>query len=216
MKIGQFQTVDDFKAYMRRRMEADARTEYDNAYFDDLLDQMVGLCSFKYAPHMLDEEIHSVQHSLQDTLAQQRMDLDTYLKVRKLTMEDLTEQELKPMAVKRLQRSLLVTEISKNEDLKPSDEELESSFHQTVNEISMSYDPKDMKKNFSNKNFSQAVAFEAANRAMNRKVLEHLRDMASGKSASMKSKEKPAEGETKPKKASRAKKASTEETESAA
>lgn len=217
MKIGQFQTVDDFKAYMRRRMEADAKTEYDNTYFDELLDEMVSLSSFKYAPHMLDEEIHSVQHSLQDTLSQQRMDLETYLKVRKLTMDELIEKELKPMAVKRLERSLLVTEVSKKEDLKPSDEELENSFHQTVNEISMSYNPKDMKKNFSNKNFSQAVAFEAANRAMNRKVLEHLRDMATGKQIGKTSKEKSAVSEAKPKKTTRAKKASTEEnTETAA
>lgn len=216
MKIGQFKTVDDFKAYMRRRLEADAKADYDNTYFDELLDQMVSLSSFKYAPHMLDEEIHSVQHSLQDTLTQQRMDLDTYLKVRKLTMDELIESELKPMAIKRLERSLLVTEISKTKDLKPTDEELESSFHQTVNEISMSYDAKDMRKSFSDKNFSQAVAFEAANRAMNRKVLEHLRDMASGKPAGKKSAEKPAEGETKPKKTTRAKKASTEQTDSAA
>ncbi|GAP20985.1 trigger factor [Leptolinea tardivitalis] len=215
MKIGQFQTVDDFKAYLRRRLEADAKAEYDNAYFDDLLDKMVALCSFKYAPHMLDEELHSVQHSLQDTLAQQQMDLDTYLKVRKLTMEELVEKELKPIAVKRLERSLLVTEISKKEKLELSDEELESSFNQTVNEISMSYDMKHIRKNFNNKNFSQAVAFEAANRAMNRKVLEYLRGIASGSTSSEKSAEKPAEGEAKPKKTSRAKKTTSEEPKSA-
>jgi trigger factor len=128
LKIGQFNSVDDFKAYLRRRLEADAKAEYDNTYFDDLLDKMVALSSFKYAPHMLDEEIHSVQHSLQDTLAQQQMDLETYLKVRKLTMDELAEKELKPVAVKRLERSLLVTEISKTQSLQPSDEELESSF----------------------------------------------------------------------------------------
>jgi trigger factor len=223
LKIGQFQSVDDFKAYMRRRLEADAKGEYDNTYFDDLLDKMIALCSFKYAPHMLDEEIHSTQHSLQDTLAQQQMDVETYLKVRKLTMDELIEKELKPVAVKRLERSLLVTEISKQEKLQLSDEELESSFNQTVNEISMSYDAKNMRKNFSDKKFSQAVAFEAANRAMNRKVLEYLRDIASGKPAGKKAeakptkaKTKPVETEAKPKKAPRAKKAGTEETESAA
>lgn len=215
MKIGQFQTVDDFKAYLRRRLEADAKSEYDSKYYDDLLDKMVALSSFKYAPHMLDEEIHSTQHSLQDTLAQQRMDLDTYLKIRKLTMEELTEKELKPVAVKRLERSLLVTEISKREKLELSDEELESSFNQTVNEISMSYDQKQIRKNFSNQQFSQAVAFEAANRAMNRKVLEYLRGLASGKPAGEKKADKPAEGEAKPKKASRAKKADSDGEKSA-
>lgn len=226
MKIGQFNSVDDFKAYMRRRLEADAKAEYDNKYFDDLLDKMVALCSFKYAPHMLDEEIHSTQHSLQDTLAQQQMDLDTYLKVRKLTMEELIDKELKPVAVKRLERSLLVTEISKKEKLELTDQELESSFNQTVNEISTSYDMKRLRKNMSNEKISQAVAFEAANRAMNRKVLEFLRRLASGEPAEAKEKKgkkaakavesevKTAEDEAKPKKA-RVKKASTEETKPA-
>jgi trigger factor len=209
MKIGQFQTVDTFKDYMRRRLEADSKAEYDGQYYDDLLDKMVALCSFKYAPHMLEEETHSVLHSLQDTLAQQQMDLDTYLKVRKLTMEELEEKELKPVAVKRLERSLLVTEVSKQEKLEVTDEELENSFNQTVNEISMTLDQKQIRKNFNDKKFSQAVAFEAANRAMNRKVLEYLRGLASGAPAAEKPADKAVEGEAKPKKP-RAKKAAVE------
>jgi trigger factor len=215
LKIGQFNTVDDFKAYLRRRLEADAKAEYDNIYFDDLLDKTVALSTFKYAPHLLDEEIHSVQHSLQDTLARQQMDLETYLKVRKLSMDDLIEQELKPVAVKRLERSLLVTEISKTEKLELSDDELEKSFNQTINEMSSTYDMKRVRKNLSNERLSQAVAFEAANRAMNRKVLEHLRDIATGKSPKKKSASTADEGEVKPKKAARAKKVKTEEAESA-
>lgn len=215
MKIGQFQNVDAFKDYMRRRLEADSKAEYDGQYYDDLLDKMVALCSFKYAPHMLEEETHSVLHSLQDTLAQQQMDLDTYLKVRKLSMEELEEKELKPVAVKRLERSLLVTEISKTEKLELTDDELENSFNQTVNEISQSYDAKQIRKNFNDKKFSQAVAFEAANRAMNRKVLEHLRSIASGAPAAEKPAKKAAEGEAKPKKP-RAKKAAAETPEAAA
>lgn len=215
LKIGQFNSIDDFKAYLRRRLEADAKTEYDNTYFDDLLDKMVALSTFKYAPHLLEEEIHSVQHSLQDTLARQQMDMETYLKVRKMTMSELEEKELKPVAVKRLERSLLVTEISKTEKLELSDEELEHSFNQTVNEMSASYDMKQMRKNFSNERLSQAVAFEAANRAMNRKVLEYLRDIASGKPATAKADEPVAEGEVKPKKTARAKKAKADEAETA-
>lgn len=215
MKIGQFNSVDDFKIYLRRRLEADAKAEYDNTYFDELLDKVVDLSTFKYAPHMLDEEIHSVQHSLQDTLARQRMDLETYLKVRKLTMEELIESELKPVAVKRLERSLLVTEISKTEKLELTDAELEQSFNQTINEMSSSYDMKQMRKNFSNEKLSQAVAFESANRAMNRKVLEFLRDNASGKPAAAKKEKPAAEGDAKPKKAPRAKKVKPEESEPA-
>jgi trigger factor len=215
MKIGQFNSVDDFKSYLRRRLEADAKTEYDNKYFDDLLDKMVALSSFKYAPHMLDEEIHSVQHSLQDTLARQQMDLETYLKVRKLTMDDLINQELKPVATKRLERSLLVTEISKAEKLELSDEELEQSFNQTINEMSSSYDMKQMRKNFSNERLSQAVAFEAANRAMNRKVLEYLKTIASGKPKAVKTVEPAADGEEKPKKTVRAKKVKADEADPA-
>jgi trigger factor len=212
MKIGQFQAVDAFKDYMRRRLEADNKAEYDGQYYDDLLDKMVALCSFKYAPHMLEEETHSVLHSLQDTLAQQQMDLDTYLKVRKLSMEELEEKELKPVAVKRLERSLLVTEVSKQEKLEVTDEELENSFNQTVNEISMTLDQNQIRKSFNDKKFSQAVAFEAANRAMNRKVLEYLRGLASGTPSAEKPAEKAAEGEAKPKKP-RAKKVAAEASE---
>ncbi|MEI8131635.1 MAG: trigger factor [Leptolinea sp.] len=215
MKIGEFISVDEFRDYLRRRLESDAKAEYDTKYFDELMDKMVALSTFKYAPHILDEEIHSVQHSLEDTLARQKMDLETYLKIRKMTVSELIEKELKPVAIKRLKRSLLVTETSKTEKLELSDEELELSFNQTVNEMSSSNDLKDMRKNYSKEQLSQAVAFEAANRAMSRKVLEFLRDMASGNSTATKTDEPVVEVATKPKKTTRAKKAKTDETEAA-
>jgi hypothetical protein len=87
---------------------------------------------------------------------------------------------------------------------------------------------KRMRKNFSNEKFSQAVAFEAANRAMNRKVLEYLRNMASSETttenkvakpkkaaSAAKTETEPVEGEAKPKKAARAKKAAADETKPA-
>jgi hypothetical protein len=77
---------------------------------------------------------------------------------------------------------------------------------------------KQMRKNFSNERLSQAVAFEAANRAMNRKVMEYLKGLASGKPKATKATkvvEPAAEGVEKPKKAVRAKKVKADEADSA-
>ncbi len=71
----------------------------------------------KYHQHALEHEGEHVLEDLGQRLAQQGMDLDTYFKVRNTTREQFIEDEVKPVAKKRFERSLVLDEIVRREKI---------------------------------------------------------------------------------------------------
>ncbi len=129
---------------------------------------------------MLDDEIHSVLHTIERDLARQNMDLDTYLKVRQLERDAFIEQEVKPTAVRRLERSLLLDEVARAEKIELDNQELESTFSETLAELQSSGDFENTRKKVGANRLANAVAMEAVSRLMNRRVLERLKAIATG------------------------------------
>jgi FKBP-type peptidyl-prolyl cis-trans isomerase (trigger factor) len=161
-----------------------------------------------------------VVESIQQDLAQQRMELDTYLKTIKKEKTVWMEEDVKPAAKKRLERSIVLDELAKVEKIEVGNEELQNEFTQMISEMQYGTDPKKLQKELKSERFANALAMEAASRLLNRKVLECLKDIATGKAAekAAEKKEEPvAEGDAeKPVKAKKAAKKETAETESAA
>ena len=83
---------------------------------------------------MLDHEVEHVIEDLKSRLAEQSLDMAAYLKSREMDEEKFTTEEAKPIAMKRLERSLILDEIAKVEKLEVSQEMLQSSFEQTWGE----------------------------------------------------------------------------------
>jgi len=119
---------------------------------------------------------------LSQRLSQQGMDLDTYFKVRNTTREQFIEEEVKPVAKKRFERSLILDEIVRLEKLEESNESLDAEFNQTLNAMVMQ--GLDMKKIRGGKKgqqqLAQAVAMESASRVLTRNALDMLKSIAVG------------------------------------
>ncbi len=87
-----------------------SKAEYDDKYFVDLIEKIKEGATLKYHQHSLEHEGEHVLEDLSQRLAQQNMDLDTYFKVRNTTREQFIEEEVKPVAKKRFERSLILDE----------------------------------------------------------------------------------------------------------
>jgi hypothetical protein len=83
---------------------------------------------------MLDREIDIFIDQLENRLAQQKMDIETYIKMRKIDSIAL-RTEITPQAEERLKRTLLLLEIAKAEDIHVENSELESESMRTLDEI---------------------------------------------------------------------------------
>lgn len=178
-QVGQFETVDELREAVRKSLEADSLEEYEAGYFNQVIDKIQAQAKLKYPPQAVDEEAHSVLHNIEADLARQKMDLPTYLKLRKLEEAQFIEQEVRPAAVRRLERSLLLNEISKKEELKLDESMFESQYRRTLMELQGQVDLQKMQKK-GNERLANAIAMEAVNRTMNRQVLARLKKIAGG------------------------------------
>lgn len=183
---------DELKSSIKEQLETNKRNEYDNQYYDDLLEKIVKSSKIKYPPQMLDDEIQDVLKNIEDDLANQNLDLDTYLKLNKREKDEFIEKDVKPAAQKRLAHALVIEEISRQEKVELDQEELRQEFSRSFVQMQSAPNFKDLQKEFTTKNLSNMVVMQAATRLRNRRTLEKLKAIVTGEA------ETPAENESKP------------------
>ena len=179
----QYQTLDQLKEVLQKENEARSRSEYDDEYFAKVIDQIKEGAVIKYPPQVLEHESEHVLDDLKQRLSSQGMDMATYFKVRNTTQEKFTEEEVAPVAKKRLERGLILDEIARQQKIQIDEEALRGEFDQTINQLA--YQGLDLEKlskqgKQAQENFSSAVANESAARLMTRRTLERLKIIAMG------------------------------------
>ncbi len=145
----QYDTLEKLTEDIRKSLERQAKEDYDNAYNDKIMKEILKAAVVKYPPQMLERETDMYLHQLEDRLAQQKLDMDAYLKVRKMDAAALRE-ETKPLAEDRLRRTLVLLEISKLENIKVENSELERESMRTLDELGRMMPPDQAKKTLTN------------------------------------------------------------------
>ena len=200
---GQYETLDELKEALMKDLEIRAKDEYDDEYYLELLEKVKAGATIKYPPQVVEHEAEHVLDDLRQRLEQQGLDLETYFKMRQTTQEEFLEEEAKPVAIKRLERSLILDQIARDEKIEVDESALQDEFGHTLNELQ--YQGMDLSKVRGGKRGQQqvaeAIAMQSANRLMTRHTLERIKAIATGEY-----KPEEAEAEEKPKKASTKKK----------
>jgi trigger factor len=180
--VGEFENMDALREAVKKDLEARTQAEYDDDYFVELIDKIKSGATIKYPPQVLEHESEHVIEDLRRRLSSQGLDLETYVKVRNTSMDKFMEEEVQPVAVKRLERSLILDEIARAEKIEVDEESLNQEFGQTLTE--MQYQGADLTKigggKRAQKEFAEAVAMESANRLMTRRTMERLKAIALG------------------------------------
>jgi trigger factor len=197
-KAGAGQTVDELKEAIKKDVESRSQAEYDDKYFVDLIEKIKEGATIKYHEHTLEHEGEHVLQDLTNRLSQQGMDLETYFKVRETTREKFMEEEVNPVAKKRLERGLILDEIVRKEKIQIDNESLDAEYNNAVNGLAMQ--GVDFSKlrggKQGQKRLSEAIAMDAANRVMTRKALDMIKSIAIGEYKPVEeAKEETAQGE---------------------
>jgi trigger factor len=181
-KTGAGETVDDLKKAVKQDVENRSQNTYDDKYFVDLIEKVKEGATIKFNDHTLEHEGEHVLQDLSQRIAQQGMDLETYFKMRGTTREQFTEEEVKPVAKKRLERGLILDEIVRKENIQIDNDALDAEFNSSMNALVMqgmdfSKIPGGKK---GQRELSQAIAMESASRVITRKALNTLKSIATG------------------------------------
>jgi len=218
--VGQYENFEALKEALKKDVEDRARADYDDEYFARLIDTIKEGATIKYAQHTLEHEAEHVVDDLRQRLSQQGLDLETYYKMRNTDAKKFFEEEAKPVAQKRLERSLIMDEISRQQNIEVDNEALDAEFNNTLMNLQMQginlNEIKGGKKG--QQQVAEAVAMESANRVLTRRTLDRLKAIATGefkveKKAEADELTEEAEVKSKPKKTEAAK-ASKKETKS--
>lgn len=173
-------SLDALKDAIKKDVEASSQAEYDDKYFADLIEKVKEGATLKYNQHSVEHEGEHVLEELQQRLGQQGMDLPTYFKLRNTTQEKFVEEEVAPVAKKRLERSLVLDELIRKEGIKVDNAALDTQFSQTLSELQM------QGMNFAElrggrkgqQQLAEAVAMESASRVLTRRALDMLKSIA--------------------------------------
>ena len=179
---GAGETLASLREAVTKDVAMRSQAAYDDKYFVDLIEKIKEGAAFKYNEHSLEHEGEHVLEDLSQSLSRKGMDLETYFKLRNTTREQFIEEEVKPVAKKRLERSLILDEIVRREKLEVDNASLDVEFNNTLSSLSMQ--GLDFSKMRGGKKgqqqLAQAVAVESANRVLTRSALDMLKSIAVG------------------------------------
>jgi trigger factor len=179
---GAGETVDALKETMQKEVENRSRAEYDDKYFVDLIEKIKEGANIKYAQQSLDHESEHVLEDLEQRLSQQGLDMQTYFKMRNTTREKFIEDEVLPVARKRLERSLILDELIRQEKIQVDNTALDAEFNNTLTELQMQGVNLGQIQGGrqGQQRVAEAVAMESASRLLTRRALETLKAIATG------------------------------------
>jgi trigger factor len=181
--VGGGETLAELRERIRENLERQSKAEYDDKYFLQLFDLIKQGATISYPPQVLEHETEHVMEELSRRLGEQHMDLETYFKVRNTDRDKFMAEEAHPTAKRRLERSLMIDEIAREQKIELSEDEVTSAFQQDWAALSAT-DEKFQKLTKggkrANRDVVNAVVMDAANRTMVARVLDYIKLVATG------------------------------------
>jgi trigger factor len=176
---GDYATLDELKQKIKDQLQNQSDDTYNNTYQQKIMDELVNLSTIKYPSQMLEREVDHVIDGLKDRLAQQKLDLDIYMKTRQLNLNELRE-EAKPVAIKRIENFLVMMEVSKAENIEIGKEDIETETNRTLETINRLMPKKEARK-YTDKDSITNLMGNIMVDLMTEQTLKRLREIASGK-----------------------------------
>ena len=160
------ETLEQLKDYYKQQITTKKQAEVDNEAYTKLIDTIMDSSSYDIAKEIIDEEVHHNLHSVESRLAQQGLDLDSYLNMLSMKKEDFMSK-LEEDCTKNLKYMFTMLTVAKNENIKVTDEDFEKAYQDMANQYRMPVE--DVKKALANR--MDALS----NDILTRKVSEFLK-----------------------------------------
>jgi trigger factor len=176
--IGEYADLEALRTDIHLSLEQQSLESYHEIYDDAIIDELIEESTIKYPPQMLESEQNTVVDNFKQRLEQQGTDLELYLKTRGIDEEGL-KQEAQPVAEKRLQRSLVLLEISKVENIQVSEEDLQAETMRTLNMLNRSLPPEEARR-LTNERIMNNLVGNIMLDLLTRRAQLRLRDIAKG------------------------------------
>ncbi len=154
--MGEFETMADLRAEIRKSLEERAKSEYEDHFHEQIMEELLKDAEIKFPPQMQEREVEGMVEQLKSRMQEQGVDYATYLKTRQ--MDDAAfREEIKPSAENRLKRSLVLLEVLKAENIHVHAEELQTETMRLLEQLKEMLPPEEYKKTVQQENMQNLV-----------------------------------------------------------
>jgi trigger factor len=157
--VSEFNTLDEYKADIRKKTTESREAEADDAVDNQLIDKLVGLVKADIPQAMYENRIDEDLRDFSYRLQSQGMNIDTYMKYTGLDKDGLRGQ-FRPQAERQVKLRLALEKIAELEAVKPSDEDIESEYKKIADGYHV--DTEKVKKAIAVDDLSKDIAVEKA------------------------------------------------------
>lgn len=125
-KVGPFKTVTEMKEDIKRELIAQKEREVGEKLKDELVRQLVEASKVPVPDILVADQSRSIEQDFVNNLMYQGISLDQYFENKGFSdKEEWLEKEVKPAAINRVRAGLVLAELSKQEKIEASSEEID-------------------------------------------------------------------------------------------
>ncbi len=171
--LGKFENLEGLKEGIKKGMTIEEEGKAKEKLRVELIDQVVEKTTVELPEIMIESELGNMINEFKNNITQTGIEFDEYLKNVNTNLEKL-KTEWQPMAEKRTKTGLVMREISLQEEIKISDEEIEKRVNET---LKLYPNEEELRKNMDLEKFKDHMTSVL----MNEKVFEILEKIAGNK-----------------------------------
>jgi trigger factor len=168
----EFKTVDELRKNVRESMQKMADENAKKAFQQKVIDAVVAVSEVEYPPIMEEEEIDSLIRRQMQNWQVDENGMDRYLQSIQKTPEQFRE-ELRPVAIRSLKQSLVLTEAAKTEDIQIASSDIENEVMGMTKDM-----PDDRKEKMVEMLKTPQIQVNIASSIATRKTVEKLTEIA--------------------------------------
>ena len=127
--VSEFDTVDEYKADLRTKLEENREGEAENSKESQLSEKLIELIEAEIPEAMYENQLDSIVDEFEMNLRSQGLDLNTYMQYTGLT-EDKLRDTYRSRAEAQVKLRLALRKIAELENMKPSEEDIEAKYNE--------------------------------------------------------------------------------------
>lgn len=134
-----FNTVDELKADVRKKLEESAEKQADSKVESDIFEAVISKLEGEIPEVMYDNKVNDMINDLSARLSQQGIDLNTYLRFTGMTMDSL-KTTYREQAEKQVKLRLALEKIVELENIEANDEDIDKEYANIAEHYKMPVD----------------------------------------------------------------------------
>lgn len=138
-EISEFNTLDEYKADLKKKLEEAKAKRATVENENNVIEKVVENATLDIPEPMVDYQVNNMIRDYAQRMQSQGISLEDYMKYTGTTPEALKEQ-MKPQAVKRIQTRLVLEAVAKAENIKGSDEAVDTQIQNMAKQYNMEED----------------------------------------------------------------------------